>query len=58
MHVALNEIEEAKNKIEAVPKQHPFELRYHGHVGKIDWESCVKVLDNREKKKYLMVGWQ
>ena len=54
--VALNDIEEAKKKIDAVPKQHPFNLRYHINVGKVDWESCAKVLDNREKKKHLMAG--
>lgn len=58
IHVALNDIEEAKRKIDAFPKQHPFELRYHVNVGKIDWESCAKVLDNREKRKHLMAGWQ
>lgn len=55
--VALNDIEEAKRKIDAVPKQHPFAIRYQENVGKVDWESCVKVLDSKEKKKYLMTGW-
>lgn len=55
--VALNEIEEAKHIIDAVPKQHPFELRYN-QVKKINWESCATVLDNREKTKYLMTGWR
>uniref|UniRef100_A0A7V4KDL3 Helicase SNF2 n=1 Tax=Fervidobacterium pennivorans TaxID=93466 RepID=A0A7V4KDL3_FERPE len=58
VHVALNEIEEAKKKIDAVPKQHPFELRYHVHVGKVDWESCAKVLDSKEKRKHMMMGWK
>jgi len=58
IHVALNEIEEAKRKIDAIPKQHPFELRYHINVGKVDWESCAKVLDSREKRKHLMMGWK
>lgn len=58
IHVALNDIEEAKRRINTIPKQHPFELRYHVNVGKVDWESCVKVLDNREKRKYLMTGWK
>jgi hypothetical protein len=56
--VALKDIEEAKRKIDAIPKQHPFELRYHVNVGKVDWESCVKVLDSREKRKHLMAGWK
>jgi len=48
----------AKQKIDAMPKQHPFELRYHVNVGKVDWESCAKVLDSREKRKHLMAGWR
>ncbi|MDK2821468.1 MAG: hypothetical protein PWP31_1433 [Clostridia bacterium] len=56
--VALSQEEEARKKIDEVPKQHPFELRYHVHVGKVDWESCTKVLDGREKRKYLMNGWK
>jgi len=58
VHVALNEIEEAKRKIDAIPKQHPFELRYHVNVGKVDWESCAKVLESHEKRKHLMEGWK
>lgn len=54
--VALNEIEEAKHIIDAVPKQHPFELRYN-QLEPIDWESCATVLDNVERKKVLMTGW-
>jgi hypothetical protein len=33
--IALGEIERAKRTIDAVPKQHPFELRYHT-VEKVD----------------------
>ncbi|HBQ28793.1 MAG TPA: helicase SNF2 [Desulfotomaculum sp.] len=55
--VALSDIEEAKKKINAIPQRHPFELRYHESVGKIDWESCSRVLDGKEKKKRLMSGW-
>ncbi|WP_227764540.1 phospholipase D-like domain-containing anti-phage protein [Zhaonella formicivorans] len=58
INVALNDIEEAKRRIDVIPKQHPFELRYHVHVGKVDWESCAKVLDGREKRKHLMAGWK
>ena len=36
---------------------HPFDLRYHINVGKVDWESCVKVLDSTEKRKHLKTGW-
>lgn len=58
INVALKDMEEAKRKIDEVPEQHPFNLRYHVNVGKVDWESCAKVLDNREKRKHLMESWQ
>ncbi len=54
----MKDIEEAKRKIDEIPKQHPFELRYHVNVGKVDWERCVNVLDGKEKRKYLMNGWR
>lgn len=56
--IALNDIEKAKEKIDSVPKQHPFDLRYQTCVGKVDWESCSTVLDAIEKRKYLMNGWK
>lgn len=55
--VALNDIERAKERINAVPKKHPFDLRYQISISSIDWESCTRVLDTIEKKKYLMNGW-
>jgi len=57
VHVALNEIEEAKKKIDAVPKQHPFQIRYHEKLSTIPWERCAMVLDNRERKRHLLNGW-
>lgn len=55
--VALSEIEEAHKKIDAVPKVHPFDIRYHLNVGTVNWENCSVVLDNTEKRKHLMTGW-
>ncbi len=55
--VALGEIEEAQKKIDAVPKVHPFDVRYHLNVGTVNWENCSVVLDNTEKRKHLMIGW-
>ncbi len=55
--VAFGEIEKAKQIIDAVPKQHPFKLRYH-NIEKVDWESCSKVLDSDDRKQYLMKGWK
>lgn len=54
--VALGEIEEAKRIIDAVPKQHSFEVRY-ATVEKVDWETCREVLDAGEKWKRLSEGW-
>nr|HPO46839.1 helicase-related protein [Spirochaetota bacterium] len=54
--VAENEIEEARSIIDAVPRQHPFEIR-NSAVERVDWESCSTVLDSLEKRKYLMKGW-
>jgi len=58
VYVALNEIEEAKKKINEVPKKHPFDIRYQEKVEKVDWENCVKVLDSVERKRHLMRGWK
>nr|WP_300988922.1 helicase-related protein [Thiocapsa sp.] len=54
--IALGEIDRAKRTIDAVPKQHPFELRYH-RVEKVDWESCSRVLDTDARKRFLTTGW-
>ena len=56
MAVALGEKEEAKKIIDALPKSHPFEIRY-AKVEKINWESCAQVLDKREKERVLKAGW-
>ena len=55
--VALGEIDRARRTIDAVPKQHPFELRYHS-VEKVDWESCARVLDPEARKRALVRGWR
>ena len=54
--MALGEKEQAKKIIDAVPQSHPFEIRY-ADVEKIDWESCRKVLDQKEKQRILRVSW-
>ena len=56
VQVALGQVEEAKRTIDRVPRQHPFELRYH-EVQPIDWESCARVLDNDAKRRALARGW-
>ena len=54
--VALGQVEQAKQTIDSVPDKHPFELRYH-EVGRVDWESCARVLDDAAKRQSLVRGW-
>ena len=56
VQVALGRIEEAKKTIDAVPEQHPFELRYR-EVRPVDWESCARVLDDGARRRFLEQGW-
>lgn len=56
VNVALGEIEKARQTIDAVPKQNPFEIRYQ-NIEKVPWESCSEVLDNRERRQHLMKAW-
>lgn len=55
--VALGEVEQAKKIIEAVPKKHPFDIRYQ-RIERIDWESCERVLSATAKRESLRRGWQ
>jgi len=57
IEVALGEVELAKRTIDAVPRKHPFKLRYH-QVDRVDWESCARVLDNQARKRALAQGWR
>lgn len=56
VNVALGEIEKARQTIDAVPRQNPFEIRYQ-RIEKVPWESCSQVLDNRERRQHLMKAW-
>ncbi|PKM83667.1 MAG: helicase SNF2 [Firmicutes bacterium HGW-Firmicutes-13] len=55
--IAANEREEAEKIIDNMPKVHPFENRYNKSVSNIDWESCVTVLNKKEKRKYFEEAW-
>lgn len=58
IEIALNNEEAARKIIDEVPTRHPFELRYADQsVRHIDWESCSTVLDEVEKRKFLIKGW-
>jgi hypothetical protein len=56
INVALGQTERAKTTIDAVPKQHPFEVKYH-KITKVPWESCTRVLDATNRKQCLSRGW-
>jgi hypothetical protein len=53
---ALKDEEEAKRVIDAVPKRHPFEMRYD-KIENVDWESCSRVLDSVSQLEVLREGW-
>ena len=53
---ALKDEEEAKRVIAAVPKRHPFEMRYD-RIENVDWESCSRVLDSAIQLEALREGW-
>ena len=53
---ALGEREEAKKLIDAVPLEHPFEMKYN-RVESIDWESYSEVLNDQERVELLLTPW-
>ena len=55
--VAVGDIEKAKERINAVPTVHPFQMKYHDSVTAVDWDSCSKVLNRDDIKKKLMEQW-
>jgi superfamily II DNA or RNA helicase len=61
VEIALNKIEEAEKIISeyAETDLHPFYNKYQNtnKLKTVKWEDCSIVLDNTEKRKYLMKGW-
>lgn len=59
IYMALNNKTEAEKIIDAIPKQHPFKIRYERQaIGNVDWESCTTVLSEKEKYRSLLDGWK
>lgn len=56
VRTALGRQEEAQRVIDAVPQQHPFELKYT-EVTAVNWESCREVLSAQERRRVLRAGW-
>jgi superfamily II DNA/RNA helicase len=54
---ALGDIEEAKRKIDQVPRRHPFELRYGNDAPASSWERCTQVLDKQDVLRELKQAW-
>jgi len=56
--VALDKIEEAKERIDRIPVQNPFTIKYETKIPETeDWEASTFVLDHDEKLKQLLIGW-
>ena len=54
---ALGAAEEAKQKIDEVPRSHPFEMRYANDVPASAWERCTQVLDKQDVIRTLKQAW-
>ena len=57
VQVALGERAEAQRTIDAVPRRHPFALRYR-EVRHVNWESCARILDDDARREGLEQSWQ
>jgi superfamily II DNA or RNA helicase len=55
--VARHEEQNAQQRIDLVPKVHPFELRYERRPESVDFESCAKVLTADVQMDSLQSGW-
>lgn len=56
VEVAIGSKEKAREIIDAVPAQHPFEMKYN-KIESVDFESCSEVLNDIEKREVLLRGW-
>lgn len=54
--IALGDQIKAAERIQHVPKRHPFEMKYD-RVDRIDWEVCSTVLNDIERRQVFMQGW-
>ncbi|MBT9148423.1 MAG: RNA polymerase-associated protein RapA [Syntrophomonadaceae bacterium] len=59
VQVAMGKKADAEKIIDAVPRQHPFEIKYERQtVSNTNWEDCRVVLSETEKRKCLLEGWR
>jgi superfamily II DNA or RNA helicase len=57
IHVALGDIEKAKQELDRLPIINPFDDRYSKIDNVPDWESCEAVVNRLEKIELLKKGW-
>ena len=58
VQVAMGNRAEAEKIIDAVPEQHPFEIKYEKQVtANTNWEECSQVLNAIERRECLLKGW-
>ena len=56
--VATDNLEHAMERINAMPHQNPFTIKYETLPPETeDWDKCAEVLDKREKMAQLLRGW-
>ncbi len=56
--VATNRMEQAMERLNAMPHQNPFTIKYETIPPETeDWEKCAGVLDKSEKMEQLLRGW-
>ncbi len=56
--IALDNVEKAKERINGIPEQNPFTLKYETRISPTDnWESSTFVLDQDEQRDKLLAGW-
>jgi len=56
--VALNKVEQAKERIGKLPVENPFTLKYETGISvSEDWETSTFVLDHDDKLKKLLTRW-
>ncbi|MBD5170377.1 MAG: DEAD/DEAH box helicase family protein [Oscillibacter sp.] len=57
--VAANRMEQAQERIDAMPVQNPFAIKYETTPPATEnWDMCAAVLDKHEKREQLLRGWQ
>ncbi len=56
--IATDNIQQAKQRIAALPQKNPFQIKYEETIPESgNWEACTKVLDKQDAMKQLLRGW-